>query len=264
MISSFQEATEYLTKNTKSPAAPQLIADCINGFEAVEQVLQKNRESIHDPKILQHLDQCKSLCYKLANSVEETNEEWKAQLFRKTSALKDTFRDGIFVKYRIVFFAELGQKWDSMSSVYDAFRKREDCEVSVVITPIFREVTVNGTKQKKVIYEDYLTPMGIPNIPFQFYDLSKERPDMAFISNPYESATSKQFWPENIAKYTRLVYLPYFIEMVVSKASIRAHCLMPVAIHAWRIIAQSKALKYMHQKYAPKHGDNVIVTGLPK
>jgi len=106
--------------------------------------------------------------------------------------------------------------------------------------------------------------LGIVHIPFQNYDISKDKPDMVFISNPYESVTTEQFWPETIAKYSKLVYLPYYTGMIISDESIQVHCCMPVAKCAWRIIAQSQKVKEMHKKYAPKHGENVIVTGLPK
>ena len=42
------------------------------------------------------------------------------------------------------------------------------------------------------------------------YDIKKDLPDLVFTSQPYESVTPEQFWAENIAPYTRLVYLPYY------------------------------------------------------
>ena len=65
--------------------------------------------------------------------------------------------------------------------------------------------------------------MGISHIPYFQYDISKELPDMAFISNPYESVTISKFWPENIAKFTRLVYLPYYTDMIINFESSQVH-----------------------------------------
>lgn len=262
MFGTFQEAAEYIAKSQGRNR--QLLSECIEGLGAVNTVLQNNQDSVLDPEIQESIGRCRRQCQELLDEELDSPQEEKTRLAGNMKALWESFRKGISVKYKVVFFAELGQKWDSMSSLYEAFRARSDCETAVVIEPIFREATVGGEKKRDVIYQDYLTPMGIPNIPYEFYDLSKELPDMAFISNPYESVTLEQFWPDNIAKYSKLVYVPYYTNMASSESSVCALCGMPVATQAWRILAQSEEIMKMHRKYAPKHGANLLVTGLPK
>lgn len=266
MCTSLVEASEFIKTSEDRSLCSQLLTDCGDVLEAIESTLNNEIDSVKEQKIFESISLCKEQAAELYRIIQtgKAFHEDALTLVESVQALRRLFVDGINVIYRIVFFAELGSKWDSMNSVYRAFKDRKDCDVAVVLAPIYRAVKSGETVLTDVIYEDYLTPMGIKHIPYQQYDISKDLPDMVFISNPYESVTLPQFWPENIAKYTRLVYLPYYTGMAISQESIKVHCYMPVAQYAWRIIAQSKKIKEIHQKYAPKHGDNILVTGLPK
>jgi len=150
--------------------------------------------------------------------------------------------------------------------VYQACKNRKDCEVEVVIAPIFRAVKYpNGEIKSDVIYEDFLTPMGIQHTPFKDYDIKKDLPDITFTSQPYESVTPEQFWAENIVPYTRLVYLPYFTSTgIYSNNGKMAQCQMPIHELAWRIICQSEDVKAEYSKYMVLKGANIIADGLPK
>lgn len=266
MLNSLQEAAAYIQSNQNSNVCYQLIKNCNQLLKAVETTLQSNEESVKDQRIFNLLTHCEEESTSLLDKilVSTSYQEKVTEFVQSIAKLKRLYRDGINVIYRIVFFAELGQKWDSMSSVYEAFKNRSDCDVAVVLAPIYRAVKINGAVKTDVIYEDYLTPIGIRHIPYQQYDIVKDNPDLVFISNPYEGVTPQQFWPETIAKHARLVYLPYYTDMEMPEKSIYTHCCLPVAQNAWRIIAQSQKIKDMHEKYAPKRGKNVLVTGLPK
>lgn len=155
-----------------------------------------------------------------------------------------------------------------MASVYYAMKKRDDVIVDVVLQPIFRAVKLeDGTERTDIIYKDYLTPMGIEHIPYTKYDMEKTAPDMTFISQPYESVTVPMFWPENIAKYSRLVYLPYFSAISLNSdlsSAFDSFFKLNTQKYAWKIVAQSEIMRRHYKKFASRHGENVIVTGLPK
>jgi hypothetical protein len=264
MCASLKEAAEYIQTDTGGSAAGELLKSCGEVLGAIESALAENGESIREGGIFDAVSRCRERMDSLASAAGNIDRK-KAYEFREsTIALKNQYRDGIDVSYSVVFFAELGQKWDSMSSVYEAFKARKDCDVAVVLTPIYRAVNSGEAVKTDVIYEDFLTPLGIGHIPFQQYDIEKAAPDIAFISNPYESVTPRQFWPETIAKHTRLVYLRYYTAMEFSEESIITECRMPVAQCAWRIAAQSQKVRDMHKAYAARKGGNVVVTGLPK
>lgn len=266
MIDSIEEGAGYIAKSNNNSLCTNLAIDCNEALVVIENKLIENKGSVIDKNVLKQLTLCKKqineIYYLLQNKADFHDS---ALVFEESvGKLRKLYRNGIQIIYHVVFFAELGQKWDSMKSVYNAFKKRSDCEVKVVLTPIFRAIKSDEKIVKDIIYEDYLTPMGIEHIPYMQYDLAKELPDLAFISNPYESVTLSKFWPENIAKYTRLVYLQYFTDMIVNSETIQVHCNMPIAKHAWRIIAQSEKIRELHKQYGPLRGKNVLATGLPK
>lgn len=170
------------------------------------------------------------------------------------------------VSYRVraVFFAELGEKWDAMESVYEFMRDDPRFDPVVVRTPVFRVVNQGGTQKSETIYKDFLTPIGIPSLGYNEYSLEADCPDLAFISQPYESCTLRAFWPETIAKVTRLVYLPYFAPFSVYESARTALCEMPVYRYAWKTIGSSQRHYEYYRKYAINGGGNMLVTGVPK
>lgn len=266
MIETLIEATNYVKTSENNSLNLQLIVDSISVLEKIEKELLKYEKNISKPSLLEKISFCRVQAFELFSLVNDGLDYHKSacEFADNIKKLATDYPESVEINYNIVFFAELGQKWDSMNSVYEAFMKRKDCNVKVVLTPIFREVQTNGQVEKNILYEDYLTPMGISFIPYEQYNIAEDAPDIAFISNPYESVTLPQFWPENISKHTRLVYLQYYTGIINKRESIPLDCTLPVAKHAWRIIAQSPKIKELHQKFAYKKGGNVLVTGLPK
>ncbi|MBP1566969.1 MAG: CDP-glycerol glycerophosphotransferase family protein, partial [Oscillospiraceae bacterium] len=252
---------------------------CDSMIEAVEYMINSNNYCL--------IDDCLSALSIILSKVEENPESLKSETFyQKISGLKNAFnekseslyamvydfarecKESIAYKIRVLFVAELGGKWDSMASVYYAMKERDDVIVDVVLEPIFRSVKLeDGTERKDIIYKDYLTPMGIEHIPYSKYDIKKVLPDITFISQPYESVTLPMFWPENIAKYSRLVYLPYYSATSLNKdlsPAFDSFFCLNTQEYSWRIVTQSERMKMYYKKYASRHGENVIVTGLPK
>lgn len=247
----------------ENPTAVSMLADSVEAMFAIKSTLVSN-EDTGIPEMDDFFDKVEEI----SNCVEKNTEyaNMLNELYDLALVINKYCKDDIEYKIKVVFFAELGSKWDAMDSVYKAFKNREDCEVDVVLAPIYRAVKFpNGEIKSDVIYEDYLTPMGISHIPFNQYDIKKEMPDLAFTSQPYESVTTEQFWAENIAPYTRLVYLPYFTAVcVLGEGQKYTHCQMPIHQLAWRVICQTQIQKEVYSKYSPIQGKNMIVTGLPK
>ncbi len=171
-------------------------------------------------------------------------------------------------KIKVLIVAELGGKWDSLASVYEELTKREDCEIEVVIEPVYRAVKLpDGSIRSDVVLEDFLTPMGIKNIPYQQYDIAVSKPDITFYSQPYDSCTVPMFRTENLAKHSRLVYCPYFLATTISAVLSSAQdsfFRLPAQEYAWRIAGQSERMKKYYEIYASRHGENVIASGIPK
>lgn len=233
--------------------------ECINFLYSISNNIEQNMDSLQSDSVIK--------CIESIISSFENNYEVDA-IITLAEELSTLCKNEIKYKIRVLFVAELGGKWDSMASVYYAMKKRDDVIVDVVLQPIFRSVKLeDGTERTDIIYKDYLTPMGIEHIPYTKYDMEKISPDMTFISQPYESVTVPMFWPENIAKHSRLVYLPYFLAISLNSdlsSAFDSFFKLNTQKNAWKIITQSERMRCHYKKFASRHGENVIVTGLPK
>ena len=191
------------------------------------------------------------------------------EIYNNIIDLENEIKTKVKYKLHILFVAELAGKWDSMASVYEAMKKREDCEVEVVIQPIFRAVkNPDGSVKSDVILNDYLTPMGIANTPYDQYDFATKLPDITFFSQPYESCTIEKFWPENMAQFTKVVYLPYYTAMTINPnlavAGYHSFFKSNTERFSWKIVSQSEKMRYHYKNLGSQKGTNVLVTGLPK
>lgn len=254
---------EGVTYVKEKPASLNILADCAEGLVSIKEALIMNQKNS-----LEEIDLALGKINEIADCIEN-NKEYSNKLDELLELVKkidEYCKTKIKYKFRIVFFAELGSKWDSMDSVYWAYKNREDCDVSVVLAPIYRAIKLpNGEIRSDVIYRDYLTDMGIKHILFKDYDIKKDMPDIVFTSQPYESVTPEQFWAENIVPYTRLVYLPYFTSgNVLNDEQKYVQCQMPIHKLAWRVVCQSEKAKEIYSRYFVDNGQKLVSMGLPK
>ena len=254
ILDSVIEATEYMRNNITN----ELCEICIQSLQSVQNTLVSEQQKCGDVE--------KNIS--IAIDHFENKEYNSDELYALVIELKEKAKTNIRYKLRVLFVAELGGKWDSMASVYDAFCKRDDCDVDVVLEPIFREVQYSdGSTKREVIYKDWLTPLGIKHILYDHYDMASICPDITFFSQPYESCTLPMFWPENMSKYSKVVFLPYYTCIMMDRKNpIYSDIFFesPTEKFSWKIACQSKYMKKYYSLYASRKGENVLVTGLPK
>lgn len=248
------EAAAYIYANGDSELCQELVQSGTQMLGQIETILNQVKSDWKQTRPMDLLEQVRTQWQlPLPDDMEE-------QLQRLRSSLKED----ISVQVRAVFFAELGGKWDSMDSVYQYMRNDPRFDPVVVLTPIYRAVQSDGETKTEIIYEDYLTQMGIPFLNYWEYAPEKDCPELAFTCQPYESVTTPEFWAQNISQYTRLVYLPYFIPHMMNFDSRTALCQMPIHTYAWRIAGSSERFAAYFAKYSQRHGENLMVTGIPK
>lgn len=254
MARTLQEAALYIdTAPDGDPVCPELLSNGVKMLEQIRGTVEQHREDLHDPVLLEHLSAAEALW-------EEGGDALQGALEAFAQALPDSIR----YQVRAVFFTGLGSTWDAMESVYEYMRDDPRFDPVVVHIPVFRRVEQDGQIRQEVTYIDYLSPMNIPFFDYDQYSLKNDCPDLAFTNQPYESVVPEEFWPGNIAQYTRLVYLPYFAPFSVYESAREALCEMPVYRCAWKVIGSSERHHKYYRKHAANGGGNMLVTGVPK
>lgn len=247
------EAVQYLKTAPEGGLRVELLDNGRQMLAQIRAVLEGHRDDLHSGSPLDKLSE-------IEGGWPEQRDGLETELEQFIRCLPDT----VAYQVRAVFFAELGEKWDSMESVYEYMRDDPRFDPVVVRTPVGRVVERDGKREQEIIYKDFLTPMGIPSLGYDRYSLEEDCPELAFISQPYESCTPPQFWPENIAEHTRLVYLPYGLQGAVFESFIESHCQLPVFRYAWKTVGMSERWYRFYCKHARNKGSNMLVTGLPK
>lgn len=249
------EAVQYLGTAQDGPLQQELLENGRQMIRQIQSELERHSGDLRTTAPLKRLQTIDRLWGNL-----QTGSQLEQTLIEFIQCLPEE----VSYQVRAVFFAELGEKWDSMDSVYQFMRKDPRFDPVVVLTPIYRAVDRGGERRQEVIYKDYLTPLGIPFLNYDEYSLEADCPDLAFTSQPYEGCTPQEFWPEYIAKHTRLIYLNYGMLGTVYTDSKEALCQLPVFHHAWKVIGASDNFYRYYCKYARNGGSNMLVTGLPK
>ena len=253
MIQTLLEAAQYLHTEPEDGLRAELLGNGRQMLSQIREVLAGHGEYLRSNAPLERLAEIEPLW-------ETGGEELEARLERFAQELPEQ----VSYQVRAVFFAELGEKWDAMESVYEYMRDDPRFDPVVVRTPVGRVVERDGKREQEIIYKDFLTPLGIPSLGYDQYDIEEDCPELAFISQPYESCTLEQFWPENIAKHTRLVYLPYFLPFLILEEHKQTLCQLPVYRYAWKVLGASDRHFRFYSRYASNNGGNMLVTGLPK
>ncbi len=247
------EAAQYLRTAPEDALRAEIVESGRQMLAQIREVLEGHRDDLHSEAPLVQLSE-------IEGSWEGVGEGLESELEQFVQSLPEQ----VSYQVRAVFFAELGEKWDAMESVYEFMRDDPRFDPVVVRTPVGRVVERDGKREQEIIYKDFLTPMGVPSLDYDQYNIEEDCPELAFISQPYESCTLEQFWPEYIAKHTRLVYLPYFAPFSIYESAQEALCEMPVYRFAWKTIGASARHYRYYCRHAANGGANMLVTGIPK
>ena len=247
------EAARYLRTAREDGLRLELLDNGQQMLAQIRDVLERHRKDLRSETLLDKLTELEGIWQNQSDGLEAGLEQFIQSL-----------PDEIAYQVRAVFFAEIGEKWDAMESVYEYMRDAPQFDPVVVRTPVGRVVERDGKREQEIIYRDFLTPMGVPSLSYDEYDIDADCPELAFISQPYESCTLEQFWPEKIAEHAKLVYLFYYVPCLIFEESPQSLCRMPVYRYAWKVMGMSERHKRYYRKYAHNGGANMLVTGIPK
>lgn len=205
-------------------------------------------------------DYCEAL-YLMTQDISISNE-WINQLNISIKAVID-FVKLQKSKYRVVFFPYKASMWDSLESIWIACSKDKRCECRVVPIPYFEFDQQTGSAQ--CCYELTDFPDYVPVRNYLNYDVTKERPDIAYIHNPYDNfnyvtSVHPDYYSKRLKEHVRkLVYVPYY---VTSGQVSEHHKFLPVYTQMDYMIAQSETFK--HGFIGLPYYNKILALGSPK
>ncbi|KAA8997977.1 hypothetical protein F4V43_17135 [Paenibacillus spiritus] len=116
--------------------------------------------------------------------------------------------------YEIVFLPYKASMWDAMESVWRAAEKDPSCICRVIPIPYYDRNPDGSLAQ--FYYEGDLFPEEVTITHYLEYNLAEHRPDIIYISNPYDghnfiTTVYPPYYSHELKSYTDLlVYIPYF------------------------------------------------------
>lgn len=187
---------------------------------------------------------------------------------RLDALLKEIRREVVEVlptdKIKICFLPYKASMWDCMESVWEAAAADGECEAKVVPIPYYERD--DQGKITRECYDGELFPSYVPVTPYRSYDLSKERPDILYIHNPYDGGNTvttvhPDYFSSNLKKYTDLlVYIPYYF--IGNGPLPDCHLSLPAYEYVDRIIVQDEEKVDALADFVPR--EKILAIGSPK
>ncbi|MDL2288181.1 hypothetical protein LJC32_02235 [Oscillospiraceae bacterium OttesenSCG-928-F05] len=251
MLETLGEATEYLF--TLDPAAAEPMRENIAAFtDAISSAADDPTVASLGKTLIEALPACHT-------------PEGQAALRASSDAFKAAIA-ALPTTYKAVFLPYYDNTWDALESVYEAFAADPMFETEIVIIPIRRN-TATGYVD---VYDDYLTPMGIPNTHHSQYSFEDDKPDVVFYTNPYDAVNLPRFQSHNIKPHAGLmVYIPYhlyrheFLTPGQMKKKIEQYTELPGHDNCDIFAAQGESF-YGRFKDVSRNGHKMVVLGNPK
>lgn len=164
-------------------------------------------------------------------------------------------------KIEIVFLPYKSSMWDSFESIWMAAKEDERCICKVVPIPYYNK-NADGTLGE-MCYEGEQYPDYVPVLDWKNYDIVSQKPDVAYIHNPYDNmnyVTSVHpfFYAKELKKHVRkLIYCPYF---VLEGEVTENFCLVPGVLWADKVFLQSEKIREQYVEYynAAMNNTNMI------
>jgi CDP-glycerol glycerophosphotransferase (TagB/SpsB family) len=167
------------------------------------------------------------------------------------------------VKLEILFLPYKACMWDSLESIWITANNDEQCRCYVMPIPYFDRN--NNGELGEMHYEGDLFPDYVPITHYTQYEMSKSKPDIIYIHNPYDeynfiTSVHPIYYSNRLKMYTdMLVYVPYFVGM----DNVSEHfCSTSGVLNADKVIVQSDKIRETYLKYSPE--DKIAALGSPK
>lgn len=227
-------------------AAEQVLADCYLAVQTIEKTLSLNLSEAGVHKYVCLFDMVKGMLEEINSdiaqgiSVAENARKLKGHL----KQLRKLLMEEPEVKLEAVFFPYKASMWDALESIWLAAKNDPQCNAIVVPIPYY-DKNPDGSLGE-MHYEGLMYPSCVPVVDWRAYDLATNRPDVAFIHNPYDNTNTLtqipvEYFSANLKKYVGLLcYSPYF---VVTDELTAHFATLPAVENADVVVVQSEEVR---------------------
>lgn len=246
-----QENKERMVRKEYETVQGALV-DCqeaaIQVGEAIERMGGKGSEAV------ECLEQYCEKVYQISNCLESISEQKAYKILERVLVKAENAINHMQVRKEIVFLPYKASMWDSLESVYLAYKEDKDYDTYVVPIPYYDKK--NDGHFDKMYYEGNEYPKNIEITDYKTYNLEERHPDAIFIHNPYDewnnvTCVPERYFSRNLCRHTScLVYIPYFILQETKPDDdvnfIKHFCFLPGTIYANKVIVQSENMRQIY------------------
>jgi CDP-glycerol glycerophosphotransferase (TagB/SpsB family) len=183
------------------------------------------------------------------------------------------------MRKRVAFVTFYFEAWDSLAEVYA--RMLDDPRFEVLVVAIPRKLTGDSAWDDASGVSDFFAAQGIDHIigSADSSELREWAPDYVFINYPWQRNYQPAYRADEVVKFTRIAYVPYYSLPLVNELGTDGHAALPgsdgrpgVAEHLYTQRSHQLASlvftqdRFVREAYAAtsRGADHVFFTGSPK
>lgn len=164
-----------------------------------------------------------------------------------------------FAAIRVHFFFQSPETWTTWQSVWSSCDENPSMDAVLVLLPFDHDSVLENRARA------FLADKGISFVDCSAYDLAKERPDLVFLQNPYDSTRPDEFNCDTLRRLNiPFAYIPYGLDVGGGDDNLRWQYDLDVQRYAWRVFVRSAQHKRMYALHCQSGTRHVVVSGHPK
>ena len=255
LLPTIREGIEYACQVQSLHNATTILEDCHLALTSITNNLKSELTSVRFAYYNDLLTQMTDSLAFIQNLITrgQSATDWASQFSNLLGALNHELISGPESKISIVFMPYKSSMWDSLESIWIAASTDANCNAKVVPIPYYDR---NPDRSLGTLhYEGEDLPDYVPVVHYDDYDLAEQRPDIAYIHNPYDeynlvTSVDPRYYSSQLKKHAgTLVYVPYFISGAYANIQVFAqkHLTNSVSF-VDKIIVQSNLHKQLYME----------------
>lgn len=213
MLDSIHQIHNFLTVTSDGEQIVQLLTACQQAAITIGETVEKDLPD--DKLIVSLLEKYCEEVFLLSQSPKKRLGSEDIHTLDKIINIIQPLLSDIRPVYHILFMPYKASMWDSLESIWRACKEDARCECYVMPIPYYE---FNAEKKElEYCYEGNQFPEDVPIVGYKEYSLERNRPDVAYIHNPYDdrnrvTSVHPAFYSDKLKQYIRnLVYVPYYV-----------------------------------------------------